>query len=136
MGSHFLAMGFCIWVCLFSFSLISSVNSQNEGRRVETVSGSVWIDVNSAIGRTDSDFICATLDWWPPEKCDYGTCSWGHASLLNLVIPICYTHTHIHTHVCMYVYATWYAHLLCKLYLCLWKCKIGCGCGLEIGMAI
>ncbi|XP_057500817.1 heparanase-like protein 3 [Actinidia eriantha] len=83
MGSHFLAMGFCIWVCLFSFSLISSVNSQNEGR-VTTISGSVWIDGNSAIGRTDSDFICATLDWWPPEKCDYGTCSWGHASLLNL----------------------------------------------------
>ncbi|PSS36128.1 Heparanase-like protein [Actinidia chinensis var. chinensis] len=84
MGSLFLAMGFWIWVGLFSFSLISSVNSQHEGRRVETVSGSVWIDVNSAIGRTDSDFICATLDWWPPEKCDYGTCSWGHASLLNL----------------------------------------------------
>jgi heparanase 1 len=37
-----------------------------------------------AIGETDEDFICATLDWWPPEKCDYGTCSWGHASLLNL----------------------------------------------------
>ncbi|GFS35693.1 glucuronidase 3 [Actinidia rufa] len=80
-------MGFCIWVCLFSFSLISSVNSQNEGR-VTTISGSVWIDGNSAIGRTDSDFICATLDWWPPEKCDYGTCSWGHASLLNLLLDI------------------------------------------------
>ncbi|KAL0330561.1 UNVERIFIED_CONTAM: Heparanase-like protein 3 [Sesamum radiatum] len=32
----------------------------------------------------DEDFICATMDWWPPTKCDYGTCSWGSASLLNL----------------------------------------------------
>jgi hypothetical protein len=37
------------------------------------------------IGNIDDDFICATLDWWPPQKCDYGTCSWGLASLLNLV---------------------------------------------------
>ncbi|CAN1828432.1 Heparanase-like protein 3 [Linum perenne] len=46
----------------------------------------VFINGSSRIGRTDSDFVCATLDWWPPEKCDYGTCSWGSASLLNLVI--------------------------------------------------
>ncbi|CAN1828443.1 Heparanase-like protein 3 [Linum perenne] len=45
----------------------------------------VFINGSSRIGRTDSDFVCATLDWWPPEKCDYGTCSWGSASLLNLV---------------------------------------------------
>ncbi|CAN1828445.1 Heparanase-like protein 3 [Linum perenne] len=44
----------------------------------------VFINGSSRIGRTDSDFVCATLDWWPPEKCDYGTCSWGSASLLNL----------------------------------------------------
>ena len=47
--------------------------------------GRVWIDGKSKIAETDSDFICATMDWWPPEKCDYGTCSWGHSSLLNVV---------------------------------------------------
>ncbi|GLT43663.1 hypothetical protein SLA2020_175990 [Shorea laevis] len=52
----------------------------------EVILGSVNILVNgtSAIGTTDENFICATLDWWPPEKCDHGTCSWGKASLLKL----------------------------------------------------
>ena len=49
----------------------------------------VEVDGRAAIGgRTDETaetFVCATLDWWPPDKCDYGTCSWGNASLLNLV---------------------------------------------------
>lgn len=45
----------------------------------------VVVDGTAAIAVTDGDFVCATLDWWPPEKCDYGTCSWGLASLLNLV---------------------------------------------------
>ncbi|CAL9127885.1 unnamed protein product [Musa acuminata var. zebrina] len=44
----------------------------------------VVVDGTAAIAVTDGDFVCATLDWWPPEKCDYGTCSWGLASLLNL----------------------------------------------------
>ncbi|KAI8570610.1 hypothetical protein RHMOL_Rhmol01G0049000 [Rhododendron molle] len=78
MGFLFLQKGFCIWVCLCALCFIS-VNSESG-----TVGGIVFIEGKSAIGRTDTDFICATLDWWPPEKCDYGTCSWGHASLLNL----------------------------------------------------
>ncbi|CAA0837654.1 Heparanase-like protein 3, partial [Striga hermonthica] len=44
----------------------------------------VTIDEASVIASTDEDFICATLDWWPPEKCDYGKCSWGSASLLSV----------------------------------------------------
>ncbi|KAH9287920.1 hypothetical protein KI387_032037, partial [Taxus chinensis] len=48
------------------------------------VNANVSINGDTAIAETDTDFICATLDWWPPEKCDYGTCSWGNASLLNL----------------------------------------------------
>ncbi|GJV14467.1 heparanase-like protein 3 [Tanacetum coccineum] len=46
--------------------------------------GSVLINGESGIAEIDSNFICATMDWWPPEKCDYGTCSWDHASLLNV----------------------------------------------------
>ncbi|XP_052199348.1 heparanase-like protein 3 [Diospyros lotus] len=75
-------MGFCIWACFFTLSFISV--SSGSGGRAEAAEGTVYIDGNSLIGRTDSDFICATLDWWPSDKCDYGHCSWGHASLLNL----------------------------------------------------
>ncbi|KAF7094054.1 hypothetical protein CFC21_096410 [Triticum aestivum] len=46
--------------------------------------GAVSVDGRRAIASTGEDFVCATLDWWPPDKCDYGTCSWGRASLLNL----------------------------------------------------
>ncbi|KAK8925837.1 Heparanase-like protein 3 [Platanthera zijinensis] len=48
--------------------------------------GTAVVDGSAAIATTDNEFICATLDWWPPEKCDYGSCSWGQASVLNLVI--------------------------------------------------
>ncbi|XP_059635188.1 heparanase-like protein 3 [Cornus florida] len=83
MGFMIYQMGFCRLLFFFSLSLFC-VSSQTEVGNGETVGGIVSIDVQSAIGRTDADFICATLDWWPPEKCDYGTCSWDHASLLNL----------------------------------------------------
>lgn len=84
-------MGFCFYVCssLLSYSL-SFVSSQAdaaaEGVQGDAiVEGTVFIDGKAPIGTIDDDFICATLDWWPPEKCDYGTCSWGLAGLLNLV---------------------------------------------------
>ena len=86
MGSRiyqFLEMGLCFWVCLFSLSLVF-MSSQSVGED-GLAEGTVFIDGKGAIGKIDDDFICATLDWWPPEKCDYGTCSWGQASLLNLV---------------------------------------------------
>ena len=92
-------MGFCFYVCssLLSYSL-SFVSSQAdaaaEGVQGDAiVEGTVFIDWKSPIGTIDDDFICATLDWWPPEKCDYGTCSWGLAGLLNLFFfssCICY----------------------------------------------
>ncbi|CEL93533.1 unnamed protein product [Vitrella brassicaformis CCMP3155] len=26
-------------------------------------------------------FVCANLDWWPEDKCDYGICPWHHVGL-------------------------------------------------------
>ncbi|KAJ0710163.1 putative glycosidase [Helianthus annuus] len=68
--------GVCLWVVLVSFCFIF-VDSRGEN-------GRLLIDGKSRIAETDNDFVCATMDWWPPEKCDYGTCSWDHSSLLNV----------------------------------------------------
>ncbi|KAL6345657.1 hypothetical protein AAG906_017393 [Vitis piasezkii] len=83
MGCVLNFVGLCLWVCLMSQSSIP-VASQRSGGSGYVEEGSVFINGRVAIGSTDDDFICATLDWWPPDKCDYGTCSWGRASLLNL----------------------------------------------------
>ncbi|KAL3624218.1 hypothetical protein CASFOL_033034 [Castilleja foliolosa] len=69
----------CILVCVMvCFSFICDVKANT------TVKGTVSINGKRAIAVTDENFICATLDWWPSDKCDYGACSWGNSSLLNL----------------------------------------------------
>lgn len=39
---------------------------------------------SKTIAATSDEFICATVDWWPPEKCNYDQCPWGKASVLNM----------------------------------------------------
>ncbi|XP_057422453.1 heparanase-like protein 3 [Lotus japonicus] len=80
MGFQMRLLGLCLWVCFVSFNGVSALY----GRGDEAVKGIVLVHGKHAIGKIDNDFVCATLDWWPPQKCDYGKCSWGHASLLNL----------------------------------------------------
>uniref|UniRef100_M8B357 Heparanase-like protein 1 n=1 Tax=Aegilops tauschii TaxID=37682 RepID=M8B357_AEGTA len=41
---------------------------------------------SKTIAATSDEFICATLDWWPPEKCNYDQCPWGKASILNMLL--------------------------------------------------
>ncbi|KAL9445105.1 hypothetical protein AB3S75_018158 [Citrus x aurantiifolia] len=79
-----LLFGFCFWLSRSSSSSSLSILQAEAAGGAGFVGGNVFIDRKSVIGRTDDDFVCATLDWWPPEKCDYGTCSWDRASLLNL----------------------------------------------------
>ncbi|QHN93353.1 Heparanase-like protein [Arachis hypogaea] len=67
---------------LLSFTGVNAMHGR-ESSGHEAVKG-IMILGKSHIGRIDDDFVCATLDWWRPQKCDYGTCRWGHASLLNL----------------------------------------------------
>ncbi|XP_048134211.1 heparanase-like protein 3 isoform X2 [Rhodamnia argentea] len=74
-------VGIGLLACIFScYSMCADSQS---------VPGGATVQLNVSVGRSavanvEDDFVCATLDWWPPEKCDYGTCSWHRASLLNL----------------------------------------------------
>ncbi|XP_022751808.1 heparanase-like protein 3 [Durio zibethinus] len=71
------------WLYWMNLSSIF-VTSKSRGGPGNVISGTVFVNGTASIGKTDENFICATVDWWPPDKCDYGTCSWGKASLLNL----------------------------------------------------
>ncbi|KAK4775742.1 hypothetical protein SAY87_023703 [Trapa incisa] len=42
------------------------------------------VDGTKTVAETDVNFICATLDWWPHDKCDYNICPWGYTSVMNL----------------------------------------------------
>ncbi|KAH0690578.1 hypothetical protein KY289_017936 [Solanum tuberosum] len=42
------------------------------------------IDASTKAAWTDANYICATIDWWPKEKCNYNQCPWGSASIINL----------------------------------------------------
>ncbi|KAL7097101.1 hypothetical protein ACP275_10G121800 [Erythranthe tilingii] len=69
-----------VLVCVLCFSSFAC-DVKGEERVIE---GTVRIDVNRPIAETDENFVYATIDLWPAEKCDYGTCAWGNSSLLNL----------------------------------------------------
>ncbi|ONK75774.1 uncharacterized protein A4U43_C03F20410 [Asparagus officinalis] len=44
----------------------------------------IVINGSGTIASNNDDFVCATLDWWPSEKCNYNQCPWGGASVLNM----------------------------------------------------
>lgn len=45
----------------------------------------VEVDGRSVMATTDTTYLCATLDWYPQDRCNYGSCSWDHASILYIV---------------------------------------------------
>ncbi|OEL12980.1 Heparanase-like protein 3 [Dichanthelium oligosanthes] len=71
-------VAFCVWAFFWLGGIATMSTTAFAG------GDAVVVDARSAVATTDDDFVCATLDWWPPDKCDYGTCSWGRATLLNL----------------------------------------------------
>ncbi|KAJ3674287.1 hypothetical protein LUZ60_004903 [Juncus effusus] len=60
------------------FCMINKILSQDYSDVTVIISGS------NLIGETNENFVCATIDWWPPEKCNYNQCPWGESSVLNL----------------------------------------------------
>lgn len=47
--------------------------------------GTIVVDGTTSIAQTDDNFVCATIDWWPHDKCDYKQCPWHYTSTITLV---------------------------------------------------
>ncbi|WCJ20727.1 glucuronidase 2 [Euphorbia peplus] len=72
-------MGAC---CLFFVFILAYLIPQFFGQQLQHVT--LVVDGETTIADTDPHFICATLDWWPHNKCDYDQCPWGYSSILNM----------------------------------------------------
>lgn len=77
-------MGFkvCFFVILGCLLLVPETTMAQEMKRV-----SIVIEAARRVSETDENFVCATLDWWPHDKCNYDQCPWGYSSVINMVIP-------------------------------------------------
>lgn len=54
------------------------------GFALENLNATIVVKGGSKIAETDEHFVCATMDWWPPEKCDYNQCPWNRSTALTL----------------------------------------------------
>lgn len=73
-------MSFWILLCHLLLALPSNAVQQQIIDRIIIVRG------DATVATTNADYVCATLDWWPAEKCNYNQCPWGNSSLFNLDI--------------------------------------------------
>ncbi|CAK9148006.1 unnamed protein product [Ilex paraguariensis] len=42
------------------------------------------VNGTATVADTDANFVCATIDWWPQDKCNFNQCPWGSSSAINL----------------------------------------------------
>ncbi|XP_043725007.1 heparanase-like protein 1 [Telopea speciosissima] len=66
---------------LLLFLLLSSIHGILAQDLAEVT---IVVKGTTTIAETSNNFICATIDWWPPEKCNYQQCPWDESSVLNL----------------------------------------------------
>lgn len=62
----------------FLLAFLPEILGQDNANAVLLINGT------KTIAETDDNFICATIDWWPEDKCDYNQCPWGSSSVINL----------------------------------------------------
>lgn len=72
-----LRMGFRHSLFLFLASLSLIFTQQVAGI-------TIVIDGTTLVAETDANFVCATIDWWPHDKCNYNHCPWGYTSVTNM----------------------------------------------------
>uniref|UniRef100_A0A0E0KAE8 Heparanase-like protein n=1 Tax=Oryza punctata TaxID=4537 RepID=A0A0E0KAE8_ORYPU len=65
-----------VFICLHALQWAASAQQPEEA--------TVIVKGSTKIAETNKNYICATIDWWPPEKCNYNQCPWGQSSILNL----------------------------------------------------
>ncbi|XP_057459795.1 heparanase-like protein 1 [Actinidia eriantha] len=70
-------MGFHVSLFLLLVCL-NSIWAQEAEYAVIVVNGT------QAVAKTDANYVCATIDWWPHDKCNYNQCPWGYSSIINL----------------------------------------------------
>ncbi|KAF9626516.1 hypothetical protein IFM89_034450 [Coptis chinensis] len=70
-------MGFRLsWILFFTY--LSRISAQ------ETIDATIVVHGAAKIAETDENFVCATIDWWPTDKCNYNHCPWGKSTALSL----------------------------------------------------
>ncbi|KAF3437572.1 hypothetical protein FNV43_RR20328 [Rhamnella rubrinervis] len=72
-------MEFCFSLFLLLTSIPVILAQEKGAAHVNIV-----IDGTMAIGGVGNNYICATIDWWPHDKCNYNQCPWGYTSAMNL----------------------------------------------------
>ncbi|KAF9667674.1 hypothetical protein SADUNF_Sadunf15G0048200 [Salix dunnii] len=68
----------------FSFSLLLFLASFPVILAQEVAHATISIDGTATVAVIDDNFVCATLDWWPHDKCNYNQCPWGYSSVTNM----------------------------------------------------
>lgn len=71
-------MGFRFFLFLFLASFPALLAQEFQDATIK-------VDGATTVAETDPNFICATLDWWPHDKCNYNRCPWGYSSVINMV---------------------------------------------------
>ncbi|KAF5179913.1 Heparanase-like protein, partial [Thalictrum thalictroides] len=69
-------MGFLLPLFLF-VAYLYGVSAQGPTTNATTI----IVKSAAKIAETDDQFICATLDWWPSDKCNYNDCPWGNSTV-------------------------------------------------------
>ncbi|XP_021761555.1 heparanase-like protein 1 [Chenopodium quinoa] len=71
MGSQHLVL--CFLLACFPSILAQEIAGANLG-----------VNGGHVLAETDENYVCATIDWWPHNKCNYDECPWGYSSIMNL----------------------------------------------------
>lgn len=68
-------------ICVALFGILTYLPAFLAQEASETT---LIINGTTPIATTDANYVCATIDWWPHDKCNYNNCPWGYSSVINM----------------------------------------------------